>query len=57
MKNMENGISPDTMDWYEAKPIPGIPKRVSVIRAPEKSPGRDPPKMVTIGIRVFLNEW
>ncbi len=34
--------------------LPGIWKRVSVIIAPPKSPGSDPPSSVTIGISVFL---
>ena len=42
---------------YYMSGLPGIWNSVSVIIAPEKSPGRDPPRSVTIGISVFLKAW
>ena len=54
---MEKGISPATIALYEMKPMPGMANSVSVISAPAKRPGSEPPMNVTSGISVLRKAW
>ena len=54
---MMKGMSAWVIDVYEAKPMPRMENSVSVISAPENSPGSVPPSMVTSGMKVLRKAW